>query len=190
MLDVLDLEHIAYLTVVFAVALERIVELFVSNRNAQSAFDQGGKEYGQGHFGFMKVMHTLFLIACPAEVLLLDRNPEPWLWVPMFLVVLGTMSLRYWAIGTLGSRWNTRVIVVPGLQAVSEGPYKYMRHPNYVAVVLELIALPLMGGAWITALVFSVVNLALLKVRIDCEEAALAEHCGYDALSDRPRILP
>ena len=115
----LNLEHVAYVMVVFAVALERVVELFVSNRNARSAFDQGGKEYGQGHFGFMKAMHTLFLVACVAEVLLLDRDSEPWVWVPMFLVVLGAMSLRYWAIGTLGPRWNTRVIVVPGLQAVA-----------------------------------------------------------------------
>lgn len=179
-----------YVAVVVAVALERLVELVVSNRNAASAFAQGGKEYGTGHFGVMKALHTLFLFACPLEHILLGREPAPWLWASMFVVLLGTMGLRYWAIFTLGSRWNTRVIVVPGLQAVSAGPYKYLRHPNYVAVVLELAALPLMGGAWITAIVFSVANLALLKVRIDCEEAALAEHCGYDALSDRPRVLP
>lgn len=179
-----------YVGVVALVGLERLVELVVSNRNAAAAFAQGGKEYGQGHFGVMKALHTLFLFACPLEVVLLERSPPMWLFGAMFVVLLGTMSLRYWAIGTLGARWNTRVIVVPGLDAVARGPYKYLRHPNYVAVVLELAALPLMGGAWITAVVFSLANLVLLKVRIDCEEAALAEHCGYDALADRPRILP
>jgi len=179
-----------YLAIVGAVALERLVELVISRRNAARAFDQGGKEFGQGHFGVMKALHTLFLVAAPAEVLLLDRPVIPWLFTLMVVLLCFTMGLRYWAIGTLGERWNTRVIVVPGLKAVSGGPYRFLRHPNYVAVVLELLALPLMHSAWITAAVFGVANLVLLKVRIDCEERALREVCGYDALEERPRVLP
>lgn len=179
-----------FLGIVGAVAVERLVELVLSRRNAQRAFDMGGQEFGRGHFGVMKALHTLFLFAAPAEVLLFDRPVIPWLFGAMVLALCGTMALRYWAIGTLGERWNTRVIVVPGLKAVSGGPYRFVRHPNYVAVVVELLAIPLMHSAWVTALVFGVANLVLLKVRIDCEERALREVCGYDALEQRPRVLP
>ena len=179
-----------YLGIVGLVAAERLVELVISKRNAARAFEQGGQEFGRGHFGVMKVLHTTFLFAAPAEVLLLDRPVIPWLFGAMLLLLCGTMALRYWAIGTLGERWNTRVIVVPGLQAVSGGPYRFVRHPNYLAVVLELFAIPMMHGAWITAAVFGLANLVLLKVRIDCEERALREVCGYDALEERPRVLP
>lgn len=180
-----------YGAVLLAVIVERLVELRISNRNAQAAFDQGGKEYGQGHFGVMKALHTLFLVACAAEVVLLDRPFHLWLAIPATLGVVGTMALRYWAISTLGQRWNTRVIVVPGLGAVNEGPYRFLRHPNYVAVVLELAFLPLIHGAWATALLFGVANLVLLRTRIRVEEQALAEHCDYDQrLGDRRRFVP
>ncbi len=179
-----------YLAIVGVVACERLVELVISKRNSAVAFARGGKEFGRGHLGVMVALHTLFLFAAPAEVLLLDRPVIPWLFGAMVLLLCGTMTLRYWAIGTLGQRWNTRVIVVPGLSAVSEGPYRFLRHPNYVAVVLELLAIPLMHNAWLTAVVFGLCNLALLKVRIDCEERALREVCGYDALEERPRGLP
>jgi methyltransferase len=180
-----------YGAVLLAVIVERLVELRISNRNAQAAFDQGGREYGQGHFGVMKALHTLFLVACAAEVVLLDRPFHLWLAIPATLGVVATMALRYWAISTLGQRWNTRVIVVPGLGAVNEGPYRWLRHPNYVAVVLELAFLPLIHGAWLTALVFGVANLVLLRTRIQVEERALAEHCDYDQrLGDRRRFVP
>ncbi|MCB9760835.1 MAG: hypothetical protein H6739_13440 [Alphaproteobacteria bacterium] len=182
---------IAYSLLVGLVALERLYELRLSARNAAWAFERGGVERGQGHFGAMKVLHTAFLFACPLEVLLLDRPLIPALAATMTLVLLGTMALRYWAISTLGVRWNTRVICVPDLPAVDGGPYRYVRHPNYVAVVLELAALPLIHSAWLTALVFGVANLALLRVRIRVEEDALAELCAYDErMTDRPRFVP
>ncbi|MCA9542848.1 MAG: isoprenylcysteine carboxyl methyltransferase family protein [Myxococcales bacterium] len=181
----------AYLAFVAAVAVERLVELRISKRNAAWAFERGGVEAGQGHFTVMKILHTAFLLAAPAEVLLLDRPfPSPWGWVAAG-AVLATMGLRYWAIATLGVRWNTRVIVVPGLAAVNAGPYRYLRHPNYLAVIVELAALPLVHGAWITALSFTVANAALLRVRIRCEEQALRTHCAYeDRLGDRRGLVP
>ena len=102
------------------------------------------------------------------------------------------MGLRYWAVHTLGERWNARVIVVPGLPALADlGPYRFVRHPNYVAVIAEFLVLPLLHGAWLTALVFSLANGLLLRTRIRVEERALAEHCGYEAaLGQRPRFLP
>jgi methyltransferase len=88
-------------------------------------------------------------------------------------VVLLSQGLRWWCIAVLGRQWNTRVIVVPGLRLVAGGPYRWMRHPNYVAVVAEGIALPLVHTAWVTAVVFTVLNIPLLAVRIRAEEAAL-----------------
>lgn len=181
----------AFLAVFALVAIERIVELFVSKRNAQAAFDRGGKEYGQGHFGVMKALHTSFLFAAPAEVLVFDRPFIPWLFGACLVGVVGTMVLRYWAITSLDGRWNTRVIVVPGAPAVTGGPYRFLRHPNYVAVVLELALLPLMHGAWLTAAIWGVANLILLRVRIQCEEQALADACEYEArMGDRSRFVP
>lgn len=180
-----------FLALIALVALERLVELRISARNAAWAFERGGVEVGQRHFRVMTLLHSAFLVAVPAEVLLLDR-PFPGALGWLALAVVGaTMGLRYWAIGTLGRRWNTRVVVVPGLPAVAEGPYRYLKHPNYLAVILELAALPLVHGAWITALTFSLANAALLRVRIRCEEDALRQHCAYDArLGDRPALLP
>ena len=89
-------------------------------------------------------------------------------------LVIASQALRWWCIGTLGRRWNTRVIVVPGLAPVTSGPYRLLRHPNYVAVVVEGVALPLVHAAWITAVVFTVLNAGLLAVRIRTENAALA----------------
>lgn len=180
-----------YTGLVALVGLERLVELRLSARNAAAAFAQGGVERGQGHFGVMKVLHTGFLLACPLEVWLLDRPFLPALGWPMLGVLCGTMALRYWAIATLGPRWNTRILVVPGLAPVTGGPYRFIRHPNYVAVVLELAALPLIHTAWMTALGVGLANLALLRVRIRAEEQALTELCGYDAaLGERPRFVP
>lgn len=180
-----------YGALVGLVGLERLYELRLSRRNAEAAFAQGGVERGQGHFGVMKLLHTGFLLACPLEVWALDRPFLPALGLPMLALLCGTMALRYWAISTLGERWNTRVIVVPGLPPVTGGPYRFIRHPNYVAVVLELAALPLVHSAWLTAAGVSLANAALLWVRIRSEEAALAELCRYDeAMQGRPRFVP
>ena len=139
----------------------------------------------------MKVLHTGFLLACAAEVVLLQRPFVPALGWPMLGLALAAQALRYWAIATLGPRWNMRVIVVPGAPPVDRGPYRWLRHPNYVAVAIEGLALPLVHGAWLTALVFSVANAWLLAVRIRCEERALATYCDYDArLGALPRFVP
>ncbi|GHG95234.1 isoprenylcysteine carboxylmethyltransferase family protein [Comamonas sp. JC664] len=178
-----------FLTFMGVLVAERVLELVLSNRNAALAFAQGGVETGQKHYRFMVVFHTLFLFACVAEVFLLQRAfPGVWGWVALGGAVLA-QGLRYWAIITLGSRWNSRIIVVPGLAPVTGGPYRFLRHPNYVAVVLELACVPLIHGAWWTAVVFTVGNAALLSVRIRAEEAALGEAYAQ-AFSHRPRFIP
>ncbi len=163
----------AFTVLVALVALERLAELVVSNRNAAWSFARGGRETGQGHYQFMVLLHSGFLVAMLVEAWV--RRPEvpPTLAWTMLALVVASQALRWWCIATLGRRWNTRVIIVPGLPPVTSGPYRFLSHPNYVAVVVEGIALPLVHGAWVTALVFTVANAALLAVRIRVENAAL-----------------
>jgi len=163
-----------YVLLVVAVGLERLAELVVATRNARWAFAHGGIESGRGHYPVMAAMHTAFLVACIAEVAVADRPFLPWLGWPMLAMVVASQALRWWCVATLGHQWNTRVIVVPGLPLVSAGPYRWLRHPNYVAVVVEVVALPLVHTAWVTALVFTLANAAVLAVRIPVEERALA----------------
>ncbi|MGW8565491.1 isoprenylcysteine carboxyl methyltransferase family protein [Isoptericola sp. NPDC055881] len=163
-----------YVALVAATALERLAELVVSARNARWSFARGGAESGRGHFPAMVALHTGLLVACVVEVVALDRPFLPWLGWPMVVLVLASQGLRWWCIATLGPRWNTRVIVVPGLPLVHGGPYRWFRHPNYVAVVVEGFALPLLHSAWITAVAFTVLNAwLLLGFRIPSEERAL-----------------
>lgn len=163
-----------FTALVLAVGLERVAELLVSRRNAAWARARGGVETGRGHFPAMVLLHTGLLVAALAEVLLLGRPFVPVLGAVMLLLVALAQGLRWWCIATLGRQWNTRVIVVPGLGRVTSGPYRLLRHPNYVAVVVEGAALPLVHSAWITATAFTVVNAALLAVRVRVEERALA----------------
>ena len=163
----------AYYLFILAIGAERLVELAVARRNAAWSIAHGGKEFDRGHYPVMVGMHGLLLVACIVEVWALHRPFIPWLGWTMVVVVLLSQALRWWCISVLGRQWNTRVIVVPGLHLVARGPYRWIRHPNYVAVVAEGIALPLVHTAWLTALIFTVLNIPLLAIRIRCEDAAL-----------------
>lgn len=164
---------IAYAIFMGLTTLERVAEMIISKRNAAWSFARGGVEHGQGHFPFMVLLHTGFLFGCVAEAWLLDRPFIPALGWSMLALALVGQGIRWWVITTLGPRWNTRVIVVPGLEPIRGGPYRWLRHPNYVAVIIEGVALPLMHSAWITAAIFTVLNAGLLWVRIRCENRAL-----------------
>lgn len=157
-----------------AVAIERLAELVVSQRNAARSLAHGGQEYGRAHYPTMVLLHTGLLAGALVEAIALDRPFEPVLGVVMVALVMASQGLRWWCIATLGPQWNTRVIVVPGAARVRSGPYRFMAHPNYVAVVVEGVALPLVHTAWLTAAVFTVANAVLLAVRIRTENRALA----------------
>jgi methyltransferase len=163
-----------YTALILLVGLERVAELVVSTRNARWSFARGGVESGRGHYPVMVVLHTGLLVGALAEVWLLQPPFIPALGFSMLALVLGSQGLRWWCIATLGHQWNTRVIVVPGLPRVTGGPYRVFSHPNYVAVVVEGVALPLVHTAWITALVFTLCNAVLLRVRLRDENEALA----------------
>jgi methyltransferase len=154
-----------------AVAVERVVELVVSRRNLEWSKANGGKEFGAGHYPVMVALHTGLLAGALLEAR--HRRFRPWLGRPMLALVLAAQALRWWCITTLGRQWNTRVVVIPGAARVTGGPYRVLPHPNYVAVVTEGVALPLVGSAWLTALVFTVANAVLLRTRIRMENDAL-----------------
>lgn len=170
-----------YTALVLAVAGERLVELGVALRNARWSLARGGREAGSGHYPAMVALHTALLAGCLAEVWSAGRPFVPLLGWAMAAVVVAAQALRWWCIRTLGRRWNTRVIVVAGLPLVTGGPYRWLRHPNYAAVAAEGLALPLVHSAWVTAIAFTVLNAALMAVRIRCENGALAGLVEADA---------
>ena len=157
-----------------ALAVERGVELVVSQRNLRWSRARGGVEWGAGHYRWMVLLHMAFLLGLAVEPRWLGAAPSPVVSAIGAVGAVGAQALRWWCITTLGPRWNTRVVIVPGLSPVVAGPYRWLRHPNYVAVVLEGVALPLLGGAYLTGVVFTVLNAWLLTVRIRVEDAALA----------------
>lgn len=164
---------VAFTVLVALVGLERLAELVVSTRNAAWSFARGGVESGRGHYPVMVLLHSGLLVAMLVEAWVRRPDVSPVLAWSMLALVLASQGLRWWCIATLGRRWNTRVIIVPGLPPVASGPYRVLPHPNYVAVVVEGVALPMVHEAWLTALVFTVANAALLAVRIRVENAAL-----------------
>lgn len=155
--------------------MERLFELRLSRQNVRAQVDAGGVEYGESHYPVMVALHVGLLVGCVAEVWLLSRPFIPWLGYPMFTLVIVAAAGRFWVIRTLGNRWTTRVVVVPGLPLVTKGPYRFLDHPNYLIVAIEGFALPLVHTNWITALLFTVANGVLLRERLRVENAALAE---------------
>jgi methyltransferase len=183
--------RLLYTALIVLVALGRIVELRIAARNRRELVARGGVEVAPGHYRWMVLLHTAWLICCPLEVWLLGRPFLVALGVPMLLLVALATGLRYWVISTLDGRWTTRILVLPGASPVTGGPYRFLRHPNYLAVITEIFALPLVHTAWLTAIVFSLLNGILLRVRIRAEEAALARASDYAAVfARRSRLIP
>jgi methyltransferase len=163
-----------YALLVGAVAFERLLEVRVAERNRAVSKSHDGIEFGSGHYPAMVALHSGLLVGCLLEPIALHRNFIPVLGWPMFAVVLAAQALRWWCITILDYQWNTRVIVIPGAGRVSGGPYRLIPHPNYVAVIAEGVALPLVHTAWLTALTFSLFNGWLLSTRVKVENAAMA----------------
>ena len=162
---------------VMMVAVQRLLELRYSRRNERRLRSLGAVERGAGHYPAMVALHALWLVSTLVEGLL--RGPEIPVWYPVPLAAfLLVQPLRYWAILSLGENWNVRILVVPERKLVWSGPYRYFPHPNYVVVTVEVLTFPLIFGAWVAALVFSILNAAFLYVRIRAEERALKEFSG------------
>jgi methyltransferase len=183
--------RLLYTLLVALVAAGRLVELRIAGRNRARLLARGAVEAAPGHYRWMVLLHVALLIACPLEVWLLSRPFFPALAVAMFLLLVLATLLRWWVIRTLGGRWTTRIVVLPGAAPVTGGPYRFIRHPNYLAVCVEIATLPMIHTAWLTASVLSALNAVLLRTRIRAEEKALASLTSYgEIFSQRPRLVP
>jgi len=179
----------AYLLIVAALAAERLLELALSARNRKIAVAAGAIEFGHDHYVFMTAFHVFFFVSLVLEAVW-SRHPFPGAigWIAL-AGAAAAQALRYWAIATLGVRWNTRIIIFPDAAPVTSGPYRFLRHPNYLAVIIEMACVPMIHGYWLTAVVFSIGNAALLTVRIQREETSLGENYAR-TMSRLPRLFP
>ncbi len=156
------------------IVLQRIAELLLARRNEHWLRAQGAYEVGRGHYPFIVALHVAFLVSLTTEVVLGGKAPAAWWWIPCLLFA-AAQGLRYWSIATLGRRWSTRVLILPGAEPIRSGPYHYIRHPNYVAVAVELLCLPLVFQAYLTAVVFTLLNALMMSIRIPAESRALRQ---------------
>ena len=169
---------ILFFGVVGFVIIQRIVELFVARSNELWIRSEGGYEVGAKHYPYMVAIHVGFFISLIVEFLTFERS-LPSYWMLLFVIFICLQLMRVWVISSLGRFWNTKILVLPGAHVVKKGPFHFIRHPNYVVVTLEIIVIPLMLGAYFTALVFTILNVLILRVRIPVEEAALREVTNY-----------
>ncbi len=165
---------------VMLMVVERLVELAISRRHQRWLLTRGAVEVGAGHYPWMVVLHALFPVSCVAEVWGTGRPFSGTLASVMLVALALSMALRYWVMATLGRRWTTRVFCLPGAPVIVSGPFRWLRHPNYLAVTIELVALPMVHTAWLTAVLFSAANAWLLSHRIRAEEEGLRRFSGYD----------
>jgi methyltransferase len=186
-----DVSRIVYVALLVAVGAGRFIELGVSRRNQKSLIAKGASRVSEPRFQWMIFVHTIVLVGAGLEVIFLHRPLIPALAISMGVLVSLSNVLRWWVIGTLRSHWNVQIMNSARLGVVSSGPYRWVRHPNYVAVFVELIALPLIYSAWISALVAAVGNGWVLYSRIQVEDQMLLSDPGYrDAMGNKPRFLP
>jgi methyltransferase len=172
-------------------AVQRVAEMRLSKKNEARIAARGGQEHFPEHFRVMRLLHLAWFASMLSEVYLLKRPFLPALSATGAFVMAVGQGLRYAAIRLLGWRWSVRIFTIPGEQLIIEGVYRYIRHPNYLGVILEIAAMPLIHSAYLTALVFSLANGILLAVRIKKEEEALDRASSYEEIfSKQPRLLP
>ena len=187
----MDLSVIVFLSLLFAVALLRLVELRISKRHQKEMAARGAAKIDEPRFRWMVLLHTAVLLGAALEVVLLRRSFIPWLAAPMFAVFLAANAVRWWVIRSLGEHWNVQVMDSTRLGVVTSGPFRYVRHPNYAAVFAEMLALPLIHTAWITATVGAAAHAGVLAQRLSTEERVLFANPDYRAaMNGKPRFLP
>lgn len=172
------IDTIVFMSVIGFVIVQRITELFVARSNEQWIRSHGGYEVGAGHYPFMVAIHVGFFISLIIEFFVFNRSLSAY-WYLLFGIFAGLQMMRVWIISSLGRFWNTKILVLPGANVVKRGPFRLIRHPNYVVVSLEILVIPLLFNAFFTAILFTILNFIILSVRIPKEEAALREVTDY-----------
>jgi methyltransferase len=179
-----------YLPLLALVAIGRLIELRHSQRNQQQLAAAGSEKSPEPGYFWMVALHTAMLAGSALEVVLLDRSWIPVIGFPSLALFLTANATRWWVIQTLGPRWNVQVMSA-SLGVVADGPYKWVRHPNYSAVFVEMLALPLIHSAWITASVGALAHLLVLRRRIALEESVMMKNPAWrTAFENRPRFIP
>ena len=187
----MDISVIAYLGLLVAVAALRLLELRISKQHQKEMLGRGATRVEEPRFRWMVVLHTAVLLGSAVEVVFLHRPFLPVLGTIMLIVFLAANVVRWWVIRTLGEHWNVQIVDSTRLGVVTSGPFRFVRHPNYAAVFAEIIALPLIHTAWITAIVGTVAHAIVLKMRLSTEERVLFANPDYRAaMSGKPRFLP
>jgi methyltransferase len=187
----MDISVIAFLALLVAVALLRIFELGVSRRNQQKMIAQGATKPTEQKFRRVVLVHTGVLIGAACEVVFLHRPFFPVLAVLMFFLFLASNALRLWVVRTMGKHWNVQVMNSTGLGVVTTGPFRFVRHPNYAAIFVEIISLPLIHTAWITAVLGCLAYSVTISQRISLEESVLLADPDYrTAMGGKPRFVP
>ena len=180
-----------FIGLVALVGVTRLVELGISRRHRAALMQHGARTVSEPAFAAMVAVHIGMLAFSVLEALWFRSQPPLWLSALAVTGLVLASSLRVWAIRSLGQHWNVRVIDSTALGVVTTGPYRFIRHPNYVAVFVELACLPLVYGAWVTALLGSALHLVVLARRLRIEEAVLASDCAYQlTMGDKPRFVP
>lgn len=181
----------AYIALLVLVGIGRLAELGVSRRNQRQLEQQGVRKIPEPHFRWMVILHGVVLVCAGAEVLFLHRPLIPALAIPMLVLFVLANLLRWWVIRTLAGHWNVEVMESSRVGVVSSGPYRWVRHPNYVAVVLEIFSLPMIHTAWITAIAGTLGDLEILRRRIKVEDGFLMSNPAYRvAMGGKPRFFP
>ena len=187
----MDLTVTAFLGLLGAVAVLRLIELRISSNHQRQLTSRGAAKVNEPNFRWMVALHTAVLIGAAVEVVALKRPFIPALAAVMFVLFVAANVLRWWVISTLGDHWNVQVMDSTRLGVITSGPFRFVRHPNYAAVFTEMVALPLIHTAWITALVGSLLDIVVLARRLATEERVLLANPDYrSAMAGKPRFLP
>lgn len=173
-----------FYTILIIVILQRLTEIFIAKRNEKWMLSQGAYEVGASHYPYMVTMHISFFLFLMIEVLTNNSGISP-LFPLFFLLFIAVQVLRIWCIRSLGTFWNTKILILPDAQVVRKGPYTFMRHPNYAVVCLEILLLPIMFQAYFTAFCFTLLNVTMLSVRIPIEEKALRDATNYNHVFEK-----
>lgn len=180
-----------YLVLLAAVGVLRLVELGISRQHQQRMLSQGARRVPEPHFKWMVVVHTGVLVGAALEVVFLRRPFLPLLGATMFVLFLASNLMRFWVVRTLGNLWSVQVMDSTRIGVVTTGPFRFVRHPNYTGVILEMVSLPLIHTAWITALATSVGYSIALSLRIRAEEKVLMANPEYRAaMEHKARFVP